>query len=216
MLERATRECSTSPTMQTLRPSTRPKWSRSVRMSSRPWVGCSCAPSPALITLDGMRAARKAAAPGDQWRITTMSIRIASRLRAVSTSVSPLDTDERAAPMLTVSAASRFSANSKEMRVRCRRLEEEVDDRLASQHRNLADAALGDLLERLRRVEDRDDLLSAERFKAGQILAQRRSGAGHRFSAGVSTTASAPSSRGTWTSTCWWARTVKSRPTTSG
>ena len=47
-----------------------------------------------------------------------MSIRIASRLRAVSTSVSPLDTLEPAAATFTVSAASRFSANSNEMRVR--------------------------------------------------------------------------------------------------
>ena len=47
-----------------------------------------------------------------------MSIRIASRLRAVSTSVSPLETEEPPAAKFTVSAESRFSANSKEMRVR--------------------------------------------------------------------------------------------------
>ena len=81
-------------------------------------MGCSWAPSPALITFDGMRDARNRAAPGDQCRITTMSIRIASRLRAVSTSVSPFETDEPTAPMFTVSADSLFSANSKEMRVR--------------------------------------------------------------------------------------------------
>ena len=118
MFERATREWSTSPTMQTLSPSRRPKWSRSVRMSSSPCVGCSCAPSPALITFEGMRAPRNDAAPADQCRMTTMSIRIASRLRAVSTSVSPFETDDPTDPMFTVSADSRFSANSNEMRVR--------------------------------------------------------------------------------------------------
>jgi len=51
-------------------------------------------------------------------RITTMSIRIASRFFAVSTSVSPLETDEPLAATLTVSADSRFSANSNEIRVR--------------------------------------------------------------------------------------------------
>ncbi len=47
-----------------------------------------------------------------------MSIRIASRFRAVSTSVSPFDTLEPDDAMLTVSALIRFSANSNETRVR--------------------------------------------------------------------------------------------------
>ncbi len=47
-----------------------------------------------------------------------MSIRIASRLRAVSTSVSPFCTLDPLDATFTVSAESRFSANSKEMRVR--------------------------------------------------------------------------------------------------
>ncbi|MFM8790956.1 MAG: hypothetical protein ACKOFX_00405, partial [Solirubrobacterales bacterium] len=47
-----------------------------------------------------------------------MSIRIASRFRAVSTRVSPLETLEAAVATFTVSADIRFSANSKEMRVR--------------------------------------------------------------------------------------------------
>jgi hypothetical protein len=50
--------------------------------------------------------------------MTTMSMRIASRLRAVSTRVSPFDTLDPAVDTLTVSAESRFSANSKEIRVR--------------------------------------------------------------------------------------------------
>ncbi len=47
-----------------------------------------------------------------------MSMRMASRLRAVSTSVSPLVTLELAAATFTGSAESRFSANSNETRVR--------------------------------------------------------------------------------------------------
>ena len=47
-----------------------------------------------------------------------MSIRIASRLRAVSTSVSPFTTDEALVVTFTVSALSLFSANSNEIRVR--------------------------------------------------------------------------------------------------
>ena len=46
--------------------------------------------------VDSMRSARKRAAPDAGWRMTTMSILIASRLRAVSTSVSPLATLEPA------------------------------------------------------------------------------------------------------------------------
>ena len=49
--ERATRECPMSPTIATRRPSKPPcqAW-RSVMRSSRPWVGCSWRPSPALMT----------------------------------------------------------------------------------------------------------------------------------------------------------------------
>src|SRR5919112_3992228 len=50
--------------------------------------------------------------------MTTMSIRMASRFLAVSTSVSPLLTEDPAAATFTVSADSLFSANSKDMRVR--------------------------------------------------------------------------------------------------
>jgi len=81
-------------------------------------VGCSCVPSPALMTFDSMRSARKRGAPEAGCRMTTMSIFIASRFRAVSTRVSPFDTLETAVATLTVSADIRFSANSKEMRVR--------------------------------------------------------------------------------------------------
>ena len=48
--ERATRECRTSPTIATWRPSSRPSSSRSVYRSSSACVGCWCLPSPALTT----------------------------------------------------------------------------------------------------------------------------------------------------------------------
>ena len=50
--------------------------------------------------------------------MTMQSGAIASRFRAVSTSVSPFETLEPEAETLTVSADSLFSANSKEIRVR--------------------------------------------------------------------------------------------------
>src|SRR2546426_6947979 len=70
------------------------------------------------MTLDRIRLPRNSAAPEEGWRITTMSIRIASRFRAVSTRVSPFCTELPLAATLTVSAERRFSANSNEIRVR--------------------------------------------------------------------------------------------------
>src|SRR5438309_6045839 len=118
MLERATRECRISPTRQTLSPAIFPCRSRMVSRSISACVGCSCWPSPALTTLERMRSPRNCAAPDEGCRITTMSIRIASRFFAVSTSVSPFCTELPDAATFTVSAERRFSANSKEMRVR--------------------------------------------------------------------------------------------------
>src|SRR5512140_1874435 len=57
-------------------------------------------------------------APEELWRITTKSTPIASTLRTVSRSVSPLATLLPVAVRLTESAESRFSASSKESRVR--------------------------------------------------------------------------------------------------
>src|SRR6516164_785451 len=50
MLLRATRLWAMSPTRPTVRPAIRPLMRRMVKMSSRPCVGCSWAPSPALMT----------------------------------------------------------------------------------------------------------------------------------------------------------------------
>jgi hypothetical protein len=61
---------------------------------------------------------RKWHAPDDAWRRTIMSGDIASRLRAVSASVSPLTTLDVPMAMLSVSALRRFSAISNDVRVR--------------------------------------------------------------------------------------------------
>ena len=60
----------------------------------------------------------RCAAPEALWRSTIMLGPIASMLRAVSTSVSPLTTLELAMATPSVSALSRFSAISNEVRVR--------------------------------------------------------------------------------------------------
>src|SRR3981081_3586378 len=153
MLDLATREWRMSPQMQIRRPFRSPNRSRRVSMSSSPCVGCSCVPSPALMTLDSMRSARNCAAPEAPCRMTTMSMRMASRFRAVSTSVSPLLTLDPDDATFTVSAERRFSANSEEMRVRgCP--EDKIDDRRAAERGHLLDRPLADLLEGLGGVED--------------------------------------------------------------
>ena len=166
MLLRATRLCRMSPQMATLSPSIRLNRSRRVRMSSRPWVGCSCLPSPALMTLERMRWPRNCAAPDAPWRITTMSIRIASRFRAVSTSVSPLETDEPAVGHVhRVGAQPLLGELERDARAGGG-LEEQVDDGLAAERRHLLDRPLAHFLERLGRVEDEPDLVGAQRLEA--------------------------------------------------
>ena len=62
--------------------------------------------------------ASRCGAPDEAWRITIMSGAIASMLRTVSSSDSPLVTLDVAVAMLSVSALSRFSAISNDVRVR--------------------------------------------------------------------------------------------------
>ena len=104
--------------MVTVSPSIRPFRSRMVNRSRRPWVGCSCHPSPALITLALTARAIRCGAPDERWRITTMSAPNASRVLAVSERLSPLVTLLVEALMLTTSALIHFPASSKEVRVR--------------------------------------------------------------------------------------------------
>src|SRR4029079_11917271 len=116
--ERSTRLCSRSPRIATFSPASRPLCLRIVNASSRACVGCSCIPSPALMIFDRHTRDSRWHAPDEAWRRTIMSGDIASRLSAVSTSVSPLTTLEVAMATLRVSALSRFSATSNDVRVR--------------------------------------------------------------------------------------------------
>src|SRR5689334_5844333 len=118
MFERATREWRMSPTMATFKPSIRPLYSRIVNASSSACVGCSCEPSPAFTMGALHMRARCCGAPAIEWRMTMQSGAIASRLRAVSSSVSPLVTLDVETLTFTASAERRLAAISKEVRVR--------------------------------------------------------------------------------------------------
>ncbi len=118
MLLRATRLWAMSPTRPTVSPSTRPLIRRMVKMSSRPCVGCSWAPSPALTTLQCRCWASRCGAPGTEWRTTTTSMPIASMFLAVSMNVSPLLTLEPPTVKSCVSAPRRLAAKPKLARVR--------------------------------------------------------------------------------------------------
>ena len=117
-LERATRECRMSPQIATTRPFKRPLCLRIVSASSSAWVGCSCAPSPALTTEQLTLRAKRCTAPAAWWRTTMMSGRMAFSVAAVSMSVSPFFTEEEATAMFITSAPSRLPASSNEDCVR--------------------------------------------------------------------------------------------------
>ncbi len=53
-----------SPQIATIRPAMRPLWRLIVSASSKAWVGCSCVPSPALITAASTICASRFGAPG--------------------------------------------------------------------------------------------------------------------------------------------------------
>src|SRR6267378_1513740 len=116
--DRATRLCAMSPTMEITFSSSGPSFSRRVKASSKAWVGCSCAPSPALTTLARTARATARGAPAAGWRTTSRSAPMASRLRTVSCRDSPLVTLEASFWKLSTSAPSAYAATSKELRVR--------------------------------------------------------------------------------------------------
>ena len=120
MFERATRECSTSPRITTLRPASEasPRCERIVYRSRSACVGWACQPSPPLSTEPPNTSAARYGAPLTLWRMTSMWAPSASTVRIVSTSDSPFATDDVAAAMLTTSAERFFAATSKLTRVR--------------------------------------------------------------------------------------------------
>ena len=113
-----------SPTMAIVRPArSSPRRSVSVSVSSRACVGCSCAPSPALITAEtsptlSTARARSSELPALAWRMMMAAGSMAASVRPVSHSDSPLLTLEEAEAMLTTCAPSRWAAISKLARVR--------------------------------------------------------------------------------------------------
>src|SRR6266705_1988057 len=107
-----------SPRIVTFSPVILSLCSRIVKASSNACVGCSCAPSPALMMLALTTRDRKCVAPEALWRMTMKSALSASRLRAVSFSVSPFLNDDASAEKFTMSAVNRCAASSKLMRVR--------------------------------------------------------------------------------------------------
>ena len=123
--------------------------------SSSAWVGCSCLPSPALITAASVQPATSCGGAGvgradhDRGRVVCRQ-----RLHRVL-SDSPLSTLEPAERMLTTSALTGAWRPARTTRAGARRgLVEEVDDGAAAQRRDLLDLAAGDLGERLGAVED--------------------------------------------------------------
>ena len=81
-------------------------------------MGCSCAPSPALMMLELRRSARNCGAPDELCRRTIISAWFASRIFAVSLRVSPFVRLEELAEILMTSALRRIAAISKDVRVR--------------------------------------------------------------------------------------------------
>ena len=116
--DRAVRLWAMSPTRPTVTPFRSPSRSRIEKMSSSPWVGCSCGPSPALITPTSRCWASRWGVPGVLCRTTTASIPMASRFRAVSMNDSPFDRLLVDAEKSTTSAPSRRAASEKLVRVR--------------------------------------------------------------------------------------------------
>ena len=115
----------------------RPLARRMVSASSSACVGCSCAPSPALTTEQPTFCASSAAAPAEAWRTIRMSGRMALSVIAVSISVSPFFTDERADRHVHDVGAEPLAGELEGGLRAGRGFEEEVDLGAAAQRRRL-------------------------------------------------------------------------------
>ena len=121
-----------------------------------------------------------AARPTSAWRITIMSGDIASRLRAVSSSVSPFVTLDVAVAMLSVSALSRFSAISNDVRVRVLGSKKRLTTVRPRSVGTFLIGAAANLLHRFGGVEDERDLVGVELGDAEQVARLQRDGRGRR------------------------------------
>ena len=178
--ERSTRLCSRSPTIATFSPAM-----PALVLADREGVEQRLRRVlvHAVAGVDDARAADARSrwqAPDEAWRITIMSGDIASRLSAVSTSVSPLTTLDVATAMFSVSALSRFSAISNEVRVRVLGSKNRLTTVLPRSVGTFLIGRGADLLHRLGGVEDEHDLLGRQVGDAEQVLLPQRVPAGVR------------------------------------
>ena len=173
-----------SPSSPTVRPSIRPLARRIVIRSKSPWVGCSWAPSPALMIEHLTCCASRCGVPGVGWRITRTSAPIASMFLAVSMNDSPFERLEPLGEKSCVSADSRLAARLKLVRVRVEFSKNKLKTIRPLESGNLLAAARRDLGERLGGIQDRQDLLARQIFQTQQMLAapggRVRTGAGRR------------------------------------
>ena len=170
IFDRATREWAISPSKPTVRPSICPLARRIVIKSSRPWVGCSWAPSPALM-IEHLRCwASRCGVPGVGCRITTTSAPIASMFRAVSMNDSPF---ERLEPLggKVLRVGREPLGRQAEAGPRAGRVfEEQVEDDPALKRGHFLAAAGRNLGKRLGGIEDRQDLFARQLFETEQMF----------------------------------------------
>ncbi len=169
MLERATRLWSMSPQITTVSPSILPLCARMVEASSSAWVGCSCAPSPAftMAALDALGEQQRRAGLGvaDDHDVRIHGIQVH---RGVDERLA-LDRGRRGGGEVDPVGGQALGRNLERGAGARRRLQEQVDDRLAAQGGHLLDGPIRDLQEALAQVEDGGDLLagSASPCRAG-------------------------------------------------
>ena len=140
----------------------RPFSSTTVIMSSSACVGCSCAPSPALMTGAPSSSAICFGTPAtlvpDHHRVWIHRV---ERLRGVEDALLLGEARRRGAEVHDVGGEALARDLEAGARAR-RRLEEQVDDGAAAQRRDLLDLAPADLLHVEGRLEDQLDVLALE------------------------------------------------------
>ena len=109
-------------------------------MSSRAWVGCSSAASPALITLASSRLREELGRPPILAKDNDIGVK-RFEILAVSLSVSPLVRLELVAEMLMTSALRR-KRRARTISCPRARLDKKVDQRLSAQGRHFFDLAV--------------------------------------------------------------------------
>ena len=138
-------------------------------MSNSPWVGCSWAPSPALITEHCRFCESKWGLPGVWCRTIITSTPMASMFLAVSMKVSPLERLLLEAEKSSVSAPSRRAARAKLVFVRVEFSKNRLQQVLPAKATTLRPLRIEDPAENGRFVEDQRDFLGREFFQSQQV-----------------------------------------------